>query len=93
MRFSEWLERRLSEGLNPELDRLKREEKQLLMSMENRKDPMTGAVVGINKAGYIAAARELEKVRAKIKELEGVLAPSEDKVRPIPGWIQSRRAV
>lgn len=93
MRFSKWLERRLAEALNPELDRLRREEKQLIMSMEMRKDPMTGAVVGINKAGYITAAEELKKVRARIKELEGGTTSSGDEVRPIPAWIQSRKAV
>ena len=93
MRFSHWLERRLSEALSPELNRLKREEKQLLMSMENRKDPMTGAVLGVNKAGYIDAANKLKEVRARIKELEGGAVSSGDEVRPVPAWIQSRRAV
>lgn len=71
MRFSDWLETRVAGSLNPELDRLRKDEKQLIMSMEMRKDPMTGAVVGINKAGYITAAEELKKVRARIRELEG----------------------
>lgn len=100
MRFSEWLETRLSEALNPELDRLKREEKQLLMSMEMRKDPRTGAVLGINKAGYITAAEELKKVRARIKELgdAGVSeAPKPSvvgtKTGSLPSWMQGRRAI
>lgn len=98
MRFSEWLETRLAEALNPELDRLKKDEKQLIMSMEMRKDPM-GRVLGINKAGYISAAEELKKARARIRELEGGAASSGDpmsptsEIRPVPAWIQSRRAV
>jgi len=43
MRFSEWIEKKLCEALNPELGSLRRQEKQLLMSMEMRKDP-SGAI-------------------------------------------------
>lgn len=88
MRFSEWLERRVVESLNPELERLKREEKLLLMSIEGRKDP-SGAIYGINKAGVIDAMNKLKEVRAKIKELEG----SKDDVKPLPAWMQGRKAV
>jgi hypothetical protein len=92
MRFSQWLERRLAEALDPELEGLKRQEHQLLMSMDMRKDSM-GRLVGINKAGYTDAANKLKEVRAKIKELEGGNAPSSGEVKPVPAWIQSRRAV
>ena len=87
MRFSEWIERRLAEALNPELDRLKHEEKRLVASMEGRKDPSTGSLIGINKAGYVDAANKLKEVRAKIKASES------GEVKPIPAWIQGRRAV
>jgi hypothetical protein len=98
MRFSEWLETKLAEVLNPELDRLKKDEKQLIMSMEMRKDPM-GRLMGFNKAGYIDAANKLKEVRARIRELEGGAVSSGDpisptsEIRPVPAWIQSRRAV
>jgi hypothetical protein len=92
MRFSEWLEKRLAEHLNPELEGLKRQEQQLLMSMEMRKDPM-GRIMGFNKAGYIDAANKLKEVRARIKELESGAAPSSNEVKPIPAWIQGRKAV
>lgn len=86
MKFSEWLQK---ESLNPELERLKREEKLLIMSMEGRKDSR-GAVHGINKAGYIDAANKLKEVRAKIKALEN---DEHNNVRPIPKWLQGRKAV
>jgi hypothetical protein len=92
MRFSKWLESRMLETMNPELEGLKRQEQQLLMSMEMRKDPM-GRVIGFNKAGYTDAANKLKEVRARIKELEGKTASSNDEVKPIPAWIQGRRAV
>ena len=60
---------KLLESLNPELDRLKREEKMLVMSIEGRKDPM-GRVLGINRAGYEEATRKLKEIREKIKSLE-----------------------
>lgn len=87
MRFSEWLERRVAEALDPELDRLKRDEKLLLMSIEGRKDSK-GMVHGINKAGVIDAVAKLKEVRAKIKAKE-----SGSEAKPIPAWMQGRRAV
>lgn len=90
MRFSEWLERRLKESLSPELSRLRDEEKRLLSSMEGRKDPATGMVVGINKAGYVDAANKLKEVRTRIKELEGSV---KGQIRPVPAWIKNNKAV
>jgi hypothetical protein len=86
MRFSEWLEKKLCEALNPELESLRRQEKQLLMSMEMRKDP-SGAIYGINRAGYMDASNKLKEVRAKIKELEGSGDPKQT-TKPIPDWIR-----
>lgn len=91
MRFSEWIEKKIVETLNPELERLKREEKLLVMSMEGRKDSR-GAVHGINKAGYIDAAKKLKEVRARIKEIEEGAEDKKD-VRPIPAWLKGRKAV
>lgn len=94
MKFSNWLKKRLNESLNPELERLKREEKQLIMSMEMRKDPRTGAIMGINKAGYIDAANRLKEIRAKIKELEGGnKSTTNSEVKPVPAWMQGKKAV
>ena len=87
MSFSEWLKKRLIEALNPELDRLKRQEQQLIMSMEMRKDPM-GRIMAVNRAGYIGAENELKKIRAKIKELEdstGSGTPTMESSRSRPG--------
>lgn len=88
MRFSEWLERRVVEELNPELERLKRDERLLLMSIEGRKDS-NGMVHGINRAGVIDAMAKLKEVRAKIKALEA----GGPEVKPLPAWMQGRRAV
>lgn len=92
MKFASWLENRLTESLlSPELDRLKRDERMLLMSIEGRKGP-NGAIVGINKAGVIDAMNKLKEVRARIAELE---AKSDDKGKagPIPSWIRDRKVV
>lgn len=91
MKFSAWLERRLTESLNPELDKLRRDEKLLLMSIEGRKDPM-GRVLGVNAAGYVGAVRDLKELRAKIKEIEAK-ADKKDEPKPLPAWMQSRKAV
>lgn len=88
LRFPEWLERRLAESLDPELERLKHDEKLLLMSIEGRKDPK-GMIVGINKAGAIDAVNKLKEIRAKIKALEA----SKDKTKPLPAWMQGRKAI
>jgi predicted translin family RNA/ssDNA-binding protein len=92
MKFSKWLKKRIVETLNPELNNLKRQEQQILMSMEMRKDP-NGAIYGINKAGYVDAANKLKEVRAKIKELESSAVPSSGEVKPVPAWIQSQKTV
>lgn len=91
MRFSEWIKRKLNESLNPELERLKREEKLLLMSIEGRKDSK-GMVHGINKAGVIDAMAKLKEVREKIKALE---MPKSDpgKVGQVPAWLRGKEAV
>jgi len=86
--FSKWAENRMSEQLNPDLERLKRDEKLLLMSIEGRKDP-SGAIYGINKAGAIDAINKLKEVRAKIKALEA----SKDTTKPLPAWIQGRKVI
>jgi hypothetical protein len=91
MSFSEWLKNRLVESLNPELEGLKRQEQQLLMSMEMRKDPM-GRITVVNRAGYIDAENKLKEVRARIKELESRGDPDQE-IKPIPAWIRGRRAV
>lgn len=90
MKFSEWLERRLIESLNPELEGLKRDEKLLLMSIEGRKDP-SGAIYGINKAGAIDAINKLKEVRARIKELEN--QEGKGNIRPLPSWMQGKKAI
>lgn len=87
MKFSEWLKVRIKEALDPELDRLKRDEKLLLMSIEGRKDPM-GRVLGVNKAGYLQAVEELKQLRAKIKAKEG-----DQGAKPLPAWMHDRKAV
>lgn len=93
MTFSEWLEKRIAENLNPEIERLKRDEKLLLMSIENRKDPM-GRVLGVNMAGYTDATRKLKEIRAKIKAIEEKDSPATEKgTRPLPAWMQGRKAV
>ena len=91
MRFSKWIERSLDEVLNPELDRLKRDERMLVSAMDGRKGH-GGAVYGINKAGFVDAMNKLKEVRAKIKDIEASDATKSDK-KPIPAWIQSKRAV
>lgn len=91
MKFSKWIERRLSEALNPELDRLKRDEKLLLMSIQGRVDSM-GMVTGINKKGYEDAMRDLKSLKEKIKAIESK-GEEADKISPIPDWIKNNRAV
>jgi hypothetical protein len=80
---------RLGESLNPELDRLKRDERLLLMSMQGRVDPM-GMVIGINKKGYYDAMKELKSVREKIKAIESKVDKS-GRVSPTPDWIKNRK--
>jgi len=93
MKFSKWLKKRIVETLNPELNNLKRQEQQILMSMEMRKDP-NGAIYGINKAGYVDAANKLKEIRARIKELESKEnTNSSDGIMPIPDWIKNRKTV
>lgn len=91
MKFSRWIERRLSEALNPELDRLKRDERLLLMSIQGRVDPM-GMVTGINKKGYDDAMRDLKSLREKIKSIESK-GEETGEVSPIPDWIKNNKAV
>ena len=91
MKFSKWIEKKLNENLNPEIDRLRREEKMLLMSIEGRKDP-NGMIIGINKAGVVDAMNRLKEVRSKIKELEGS-APAKSDISPVPSWIKNNKAV
>jgi hypothetical protein len=92
MRFSEWLGRRMGESSNPEMGKLKDQEREILNKMGFLKDP-AGRLMGFNAHTFRQLSEKLKEVRARIKELEGYDAPSSGEVKPIPAWIQGRKAV
>ena len=89
MRFSAWLESRIAALPDPNLERLKRDERMLLASIENRKGH-GGVAVGINAAGIMDAMNKLKEVRGKIEAIE---KKGQASTKPLPAWIQGKRAV
>lgn len=89
MRFSAWLESKMAALPDAGLERLKRDEKLLLMSIEGRKDP-NGMIVGINRAGVVDAMNKLKEVRAKIKAIE---EKGQGSAKPLPAWMQGKKAI
>lgn len=88
MRFSEWLEKRITENEDSELKALKDKEKKILAHMKFTVDPM-GRVLGINKKGYADLKKLLDDVRGQIATHEAKSKGADG----IPNWIKNRKAV
>jgi hypothetical protein len=82
----------MGESSNPELGRLKDQEREILNKMGFLKDP-EGRLIGFNAHTFRQLSEKLKEVRARIKELEGGGGDAAQEIKPIPAWIQSRRAV